>query len=148
MRPYRGKTKNGKCGWVYGWYIEYNFGGTIDEPKMHYYIVENWRDHSQLSGRLTEVIPKTVGQQVGKQDKDGVEIYAGDIVEFNVVNMIWDEEKHEVKEHRHETRRRVVEYKAPEFWLHWYPEKMKVIGNVTDDSELLNSKKLKKENVA
>jgi len=64
MRPYRGKTKEGK--WVYGWYIF----STIDE------IIQN--------GLRYEVIPETVGQFVCK-DKNGKGVFEGD----NATGIVW-----------------------------------------------------------
>ena len=78
-RPYRGLTKDGK--WVYGWYFT--------DLEKHYIIDPEQQDISKLD-MLTlpdgyilavhEVIPKTVGHQIGLPDKNGVEIYAGDKV--------------------------------------------------------------------
>ncbi len=69
-RPYRGKTKEGK--WMYGWlFSPYNAGWKT-------YIVVGHLEHGKPTYTLTEVIPETVGQQVGFPDKNGVEIHAGD----------------------------------------------------------------------
>ena len=127
MRQYRGLTKEGK--WVKGYYVVEGY----KKPKPHFIV--------EVGGRWNIVIPETVGQFIGLKDKNKVDIYKDDIVEFNVVNMIWDEEKHEVKEHRLETRRRVVEWETPKFIKHWYPEKMEVIGNIHQHSDLLKEKK-------
>jgi uncharacterized phage protein (TIGR01671 family) len=99
---------------------------------------------TKLSQYLTHLIPL---QFTGLKDKkrtekypEGQEIYEGDIVEFDVINPIWDEEKHEVKEHRPETWRKVIEYKAPKFVIHWYPAKIEVIGNIYENPGLLEAK--------
>lgn len=80
---------------------------------------------------------KSSEEYIGLEDKNSKEIYEGDIVQFDVVVPIWNDEKHEVEEHRPETWRRVVEYKTPKFIIHWYPEKMKIIGNIRENPELL-----------
>jgi len=58
MRPYRGKTKEGK--WVKGWYLEVRGTSNIYNKKR---------------GLWIEVIPETVGQQTGLKDKKRKEIY-------------------------------------------------------------------------
>ena len=60
-RPYRGLTKDGK--WVYGWHLEVRGTSNIYDSKR---------------GLWVEVIPKTVGHQIGLPDKNGVEIYESD----------------------------------------------------------------------
>jgi len=78
MRPYRGKTKEGK--WVKGWYLEVRGTSNIYNKKR---------------GLWIEVIPETVGQQTGLKDKNDKERYASDIEKSEdggVYEIIWVQE--------------------------------------------------------
>ena len=85
MRPYRALTKDGKM--VYGWY----FYEKLNDK--HYILVEPFllADYrfDAIVGHI-EIIPESVAQQVGKQDKNKNEIYEGDIMIWNIKQVgIW-----------------------------------------------------------
>jgi uncharacterized phage protein (TIGR01671 family) len=73
---FRGKrVDNGE--WVYGGY-------TYDKPQNVHYIIDF------EEGGLDEVLPETVGQFYGSEDKNGKEIYEGDIVKYDYITRCGD----------------------------------------------------------
>lgn len=75
IREYRGmRTDNGE--WVYG-----DLMHGVKEQKGYAWIWQETED--ELGVHEYQIIPETVGQEIGIIDKNGKKIYSGDIVEYN-----------------------------------------------------------------
>ena len=144
---FRGKAV-GRDHWVYGYYhmaplsIE-NFGmgylATPDGKQIHCI--------STRFGVTREVDGETVSQYTGLNDKNGKEIYEGDIIEVNQRTLTPDKRPEarilEVKFENHT----VGDFHNWEIWgfrdysKSTYGHEVEIIGNIYENPELHNAKK-------
>ena len=129
--------------WVYGYFIG-------DSNKCGIAVTEGL-DYMFGGVTVTNVDCETVGQYAGFKDKNGKEVYRGDVVDFKYGERFCEDEENPsyVKSYRN-----VVVFKDGEFFPHpkmvyieedcWYSYKyfdFEVVGNIYDDPELKESKK-------
>lgn len=118
---FRGLRTDGKE-WVYGGYFQH----TPDQDGVRYYIFD-------FNEGAVEVIPESVGQFTGLKDLKGNEIYEGDKTSYGVI--MWNSEKSLFAEHFYQE---VIQ----KWSVSSYPisvDRMEIIGNIHENSELLNT---------
>ena len=133
MREYKFRGKNKDIGWVYG-QIAYDINGNT-------YIIQEVELDSSYGLEETilfvtmwyRVDKETVGQYTGLHDKNGKEIYEGDIVKSFFVDT--DEAGNEIYKYY------IIEVKYDEVLCSYKIDKfmnLEVIGNIYENKELLN----------
>jgi len=141
MRNYRGKRiDDGE--WVYGDKLEVEESVYIIPDNAYISCDEYGND--KLVGFI-EVVPETVGRSPGRKDKDGVDIYGGDIMEY--VGKACPEcgQKYKYPGHKlYEIKDKGTEFvcendsnfMVPSVWS----TDMKVVGSITDNPELMDER--------
>lgn len=121
--------------WVYGSYVDGYIVNGVIEPCEEYIVLENW----------CPVKRETVGQFTGLLDKNGKEIYEGDIIkvtgEFAIDNygiVKWSQQEDDYTYHcgfmvdwQEEVKRR----SHLSFWANH--REIEIIGNIYENPELL-----------
>lgn len=120
---FRGKNLYGE--WVYGFYVEEE-RQTINGFEKKHFIVNDGYDY---------VKPETVGQFTGLHDKDGKEIYEGDILQLKYS----DDSYHSSSVYYTQKGYWAVDVSINERIILGYIDRTKlvVIGNIHDNPELL-----------
>ena len=131
---FRGKSEDNNE-WVYGYFVDLNDG---KEPNI-------FGDHNDFY----PVIPETVGQFTGIKDCKGQDIYEGDIISINgehekIVQYVDKEYGFCVANISDlpNARWMYVWRRPAQNWWNDFNRKIEVIGNITDNPELLNNNEL------
>lgn len=137
---FRGKRiKNGE--WVYGDLLQKNSGRKVIMTNLH-----TWGDNPddvEPYGEYITVDPNTVGQYTGLKDKNGKEIYEGDIVKTPLLDPIFGDILADAWCNaliRFNQGSFVVSYyNSHNIYLQDLCDKIELLGNIHDNPELLKS---------
>lgn len=112
--------------WVYGDLIHYDTGEIYIIPQNDRY----W----DIPNDGERVVKDSIGQYTGLKDKNGKEIYEGDILKFKngtIMYVRWDEQSVEFYLSGPNNEAAVLNV--------WHVDDTEVIGNIFDNKELLDN---------
>lgn len=139
MREIRFRGKRIDIGrWVEGSYLKMFHGLHMDGNHYIHFIVDT-------KGIRYEVYPETIGQYTGLHDRNGREIYEGDVL-FHRWNSGYDMQEETISEVKWRKGAFIVDDKKRSDWLlsiHASAERwasVEVIGNAWEDGDLLNDR--------
>lgn len=122
---FRGKCSQSKR-WVYGWLLTNKLGTYIvTEENPH----ECTQNHYIEIDEYCRVVPESVGQFTGLHDKNGKEIYEGDIVDVNYTVKYIDPDKQDEEEFH--------KFANDDLYRFVRDKYAEVIGNIYENPELL-----------
>lgn len=126
---FRGQRVNTKE-WVYGYYV-------VNDDKESFIITEfySWEticsDCAMPQFDSYQVIPETVGEYIGLPDKNGKEIYEGDIIHIGDKNIPYIVEWHDNGFMGKAVRA------SDRIGLTYWNDRIEVIGNIYEKQQLL-----------
>ena len=133
---FRGKIICKEPDWEYGFY----FQRTTQYGNKKYYILEGNPNRARLRDcfrDVWEVYPETVGQFTGLHDKNGKEIYEGDVL---YISCLKEENPFVVECWKYKYMFRSPKiHSSKEAYEPCYWESGEVIGNIHDNPELLKT---------
>ena len=132
--------------WVYGFYVESKYSWRGHKPHRSW-IVPNAISNGGFFNVLGRYAVKddTVGQFTGMCDKNGVKIFAGDVLDVIVFDCFGNDKQYRVRIEWAGTEFMGVDvtnddYAWNLFWLCNQDEEIEVIGNIHNNPELLDTK--------